>query len=223
LIGDLDARTDVRISPMSREETLCRLGDLRAHVALVPGQEVEAMFREALTLNPSYAPAHIGLGYLKERTAAYDEAQEEYDRAVQIAPEDYVANYGAGSCLLHHYQAGWRGSDPSPAAAQALVDRMRALLGESVSAKPDFAEAYADFGATYLLDGAGPAGGIRVLEQARAMLPGRMDIVVNLVRLYLAAGQVDKARALVDGVLAKSTDADALAEARRALEGKATP
>ncbi len=222
-IGDLSAMTDVRITPMRREEVLCRLGDMRAHVALAPGKEVEAMFREALALNPSYASAHIGLGYLKERAAAYDEAQAEYDRAVQIAPDDYIANFSAGSCLVHRFQAGWRGSDASTAAVQTLVDRMRVLLGKSLSSKPDFAEAYAEFGATYLLDGAGSAAGIRVLEQARSMLPGRTDIVVNLVRLYLAMGQADKARALIDGVLVRSGDADALASARRALEGKEKP
>jgi len=111
-IGDLDARTDVRISPMSREETLCRLGDLRAHRGAGPGQEVEANVPRGADAEPSYAPAHIGLGYLKERTAAYDEAQEEYDRAVQIAPEDYVANYGAARACCTIYRPAGAGPIP---------------------------------------------------------------------------------------------------------------
>jgi hypothetical protein len=215
--NDLKLETRARAVPMKRAEVLWRIGDLLVHIQRIPTGLPEACFHEALRIEPASAAARVGLGYLHERAAEYDAAAAEYEKALAADPEDARANFRYGESLLHRYQAGWRGPDVGGASGPAIVERMRYLLGRSISADPTFAEPYVDFGATYLLDGLSPAAGIRALEQARAMLPARSDVVVDLIQLELARGDRAKAQDLADHVLARLHDPDALAAARRAI------
>jgi hypothetical protein len=70
---------------------------------------------------------------------------------------------------------------------------------------------------TFLFERANPRPGIPALERAHRMLPSRTDISSNLLQLYLAAGERDKAQDLLAGPWTRLADPAVIAAARQAL------
>lgn len=207
----------VRVAPLGRGETLCSLGDLLAHIDPERSSEAEDHFREAIRIDPGSGCGHAGLGSLRYQAGRYAEAAPELERAVSLDPVDFTAGYLYGQTLLQLSQD--EGSGAGGAGAGALVQRARAreVLARVVRLRPDFAAAYVALGAAHVFPDGEARVGIEMLEKARRMLPGRTDVVANLVYLYLRDGTRDKAQELVDTVLAKGGDPDRLEGARLAL------
>jgi hypothetical protein len=81
--------TTVRVTKMSRDEVLARLGDLLARSDLERSQDAAAYFREALSINPSCAGAEAGLGYLAASGKRFAEALQHYQRAMELDPGNF--------------------------------------------------------------------------------------------------------------------------------------
>jgi tetratricopeptide (TPR) repeat protein len=211
--SDLGVDTSTRVTPMKREEALARLGDLVAHVQTERPSEAEQHYREALRVNPAYASAYTGLAVLQENAERHDEAVALFEKALSLDAEDPMTGFQFGRCLSRRND-GSTGGEGIPA---DLV-RARDLLGKSIALRPGFAEAYVEFGRTFLAGGGDPGPAIPPLEAARRMLPARVDVPAMLAMLYARKGDMAKANDLVENGLARMNDREALERARRSLK-----
>lgn len=55
---------------------------------------------QALKINPRLAAAHIGCGFIHIKKDQWDLALEDFNQAVQIAPQEALAYYGRALCFL---------------------------------------------------------------------------------------------------------------------------
>jgi tetratricopeptide (TPR) repeat protein len=203
--------------PMTRDEVLCRLGDLLGHVDPGGAAGAEAHFQEALRLNPAQALAHTGLGHLRDSQGRLPEAIPHLEKALEIDPKDVLASYLLGRGLLRLHPEGERRGTPEGSGTPAWLDRARVLLARTIVLRPSLAAAYVALASTHTYPDGDVASGIDLLEKARLMLPARMDLAGNQVYLHLRRGERARAQELVDRVLAPSGDARALKAARETL------
>jgi tetratricopeptide (TPR) repeat protein len=193
--------------PMAWADTLFRLGDLLAHLDEEHRPQAAEHFRAALAAQPDHGPATGGLGLLAELSGRTDEARGHYEKAARLAPDDFMIQFLRGRHLLEYGGAG--GADPSRQA--------RAALAKTVELRPDLGEAWARLGYTYATEDPLPPQAVQALENARRLLPSRMDIAFNLSLAYARTGQRAKAEALIERVLAREAEPQAVADAREAL------
>jgi len=205
--------------PISRDEVLAALGDLLAYSETGRAADGEALLQEALRLNPEQARAYAGLGHLRYAQGRFSDAVPFLEKALAIQP-DAMSCYLLARSLLR-INAAAAAASPAPAAdaksTPPWLARARSLLARSTELQPRFAAPFVTLGATHLLSDGDVTTGIGLLQKARVMLPARMDIAGNLVYLFLRKGDFVQAQAMVDDVLAKGGDAEALRAARQAV------
>jgi len=204
--------TEFRSTPLTRDAVLAALGDLIAHAGTERDADAEAYFQEALRLNPVQARAQSGLGYLRYARNRYAEAIPALEKAVEIDADAMSCYLLARSMLKVNAGAVPAAGAPPPWMAQARI-----LLARATVLRPGFAAPYVTLGTTHIRPDGDARSGIEVLEKARALLPARIDIAGSLVYLSLRTGDLARAQAMTDRVIAPSGDAEALRAARAAI------
>jgi hypothetical protein len=203
-------------APMSRRDTLYRLGWLLANIDEANAPQAEAHFRAALAIDPAHGASEAGLGWIRSRAKKYDEAIPFFDRALADGADDAVTLTMAGRNLLAQYGAK-RGTFEAPKEIPESVSRARALFQRAIAACPKCSEAHAADGATYLYDPAPPGPGIAELELALSLAPARSDPLLNLVSLYARSGDRARGQAIIDGPINALGDDAVTASARERL------
>jgi tetratricopeptide (TPR) repeat protein len=112
----------------------------RADALVLSGRMKDArtLLDAALRDGPTCAAAHEAMGLLKQREGDLAEAKRWYGEAVELDPNDYVAQFYSGSLALH---LGERGED------EAIEARLRAAM----RLKQSFAPAYDALAMLYAL------------------------------------------------------------------------
>jgi tetratricopeptide (TPR) repeat protein len=195
----------IKARPMGEDEVLAALGDLLAHGDAERAADAEKHLRAALRLNPEQARAHAGLGYLQFARGFHQAAIPFLERAVAIEPDAMSCYLLARSILrVNEPSTGTApAGTPREEGTPAWLARVRGLLARAIALRPRFAAPYVELGATHIFPDGDVDAGIEILDQARSMLPARMDIARTLVYLLLRKGDFVRARALIDGVLAR--------------------
>jgi serine/threonine-protein kinase len=139
--------------------------------------EAEEDFRHALTLNPSYAPAHQGLGELLIVMGRLPEATRSLERAAQIEPSSPVV---VGSLAMALALSG--------RTAEAVAAAERAVSYDSTLLVTQFM-----LGATRIY-ARQPAAAIAPLEAAARIDPTSFSALGMLGYAYGVTGNVDAAR-----------------------------
>jgi cytochrome c-type biogenesis protein CcmH/NrfG len=121
--------------------------------AATSGDERRARLQEAVEDRPDDAQPRLALARYLEESGDTVESLKQYDRAVEIAPDNVEALANAGR--LRFIVAG---QVPSPEAQQQLVTGARTFLDRAVQADPDNADAHF-YRAVLLLDGFGEVDG----------------------------------------------------------------
>ena len=197
-----------RIARIPRDEVLYRLGDYLLHVD--PDRLDDAMqhFQEAIRLNPSHGPAHTGTGQVLAGRGLYGDAQAAFEKGIALDPSNQLLSLEYAHALIAQaFPPGVRRMAPRETAPPELL-RARELYARITKDRPEIAEAWAGLGATYAYENGDVKPGIAALEKARALLPARTDISLNLASLYAQSGQREKASALIDGVILRSDDSE---------------
>jgi tetratricopeptide (TPR) repeat protein len=213
----VEAEINARV--MKRDEVLVSLSDLLIHVNDQPPAAAEEHLRAALALNPGNGAAYAGLATLLDQEDKPSEALPYIEKAVVLSPDDFLVQYRCAAILTHLPNDALQGTNASSDETPPLIVRARAALRKAVALRPGFAEAHVLLGLTYSENPGNVADGIAALEQARRLIPSRMDVAYHLVLLYLRNNERASAQALVDDVLGRSGNGVMLAAAQRALSG----
>jgi tetratricopeptide (TPR) repeat protein len=196
--------------PLARDEVLTRLGWLS--ISLARAKQARRYFEQAVAAEPRNARAHAGLGAADAFGGRWEAAIPHYQQALGIAPDDVRNQLDTGAyyhgraratvdaearasfaaLARHHYTRSWQLGDPLP-------------------------EAYAMYGATFLLEGQQAERALEPLEAANRMLGSSMEIKLLLARAYARLGRPRQARAQAVAVLSRTHDAATRDEARDLL------
>jgi hypothetical protein len=203
--AQLGPEPPVTVRPLSRGEVLLELGTALAMRGDGGDEGLARLHLEAAAAE-GVADAWAILALLEESKGG-DAAAGLYRKALAAGAAGPVALLAAARSQL---------SAPGADAATALAAREQ--LRRALASAPDYAEARAALGRTWLLTEEDPGEGIAELTKAYHRLPGRADIAYNLAMLQLRAGQLARAEQLLQTVIVPLGSAEMAAQARAAIE-----
>ncbi len=189
--AELKPPTEARVTPMSYDAVLVRLGDLLCHGRMDELPDAERYYQAALASDPSNAGALAGMGFVRKEQERKDEAAAFLRRAAEAGSTDFRVYYADG-------RARWEALSETPHSSvnldpkeRAELEAARAALRRSAELNPDFAEALALLGRTYRMEprGANVDEGIAALEAARKRLPSSESVADRPGRALRAEGR----------------------------------
>jgi len=148
-------------------------------IAAERGNMAEAMayFKDALHLDPGYAPAHYNMGNILAKQGAFEKAVEAFKEALKNDPEFLAAYENLGKS---YFQLG----------------RMNEALwtfDNALRLRPDFSEAFVGKGIVFHSLGQ-YAEAIDAYQKAIALQPTLGPAHYNLACAYAKKGEIDRAR-----------------------------
>ena len=196
--AELKPPTEARVTPMTYDAVLVRLGDLLCHGRMDELPDAERYYQAALASDPSNAGALAGMGFVRKEQERKDEAAALLRRAAEAGSTDFRVYYADGRArweALLETSYNTENLDPK---TRAELEAARAALRRSAELNPDFAEALALLGHTYRMEprGANVDEGIAALETAKKRLPSRESVAIDLAALYEQKGDKGRGEAL---------------------------
>ena len=193
--------------------------DAMAEAAVREGYDkAQADARQALALAPDLAQAHLALAFVSENTLDFTQANDEYVRALALAPgnAEGLRRSGRFAAYMGHFDAGLAAArravvldplarDSHSQLAQSLYTSRRyeeavAAFAEVISLEPDFKQTYGYRGLAYY--------GLGDLESARASCETKPD--------YWSSQQCV---AVIYDKLGRHVDAEAVLSKMKAVNG----
>ncbi len=199
-----EANLAMEVVPMAWTDALFHLGDLLANIGSEQAPAAAECFRVILAEQPGNGPAMAGLGHLEELAGRLEAARPLYEKAAQLAPDDFLVQYRYAMNLFEE-----PGAD--------FLQKARAALTKAVHLRPDIGEAWARLGYTYQAADELSPKALEAMETAYRLLPSRMDVAHNLAIAYARTGHPDKAEALIEDVLVPRAEPEMITNAREAL------
>lgn len=201
--SELGTPTAPALSSVPRDELLFLLGNLLAHARAANTADAEAFLTEAISINPSLAPAYTMRAIIQTRLGLDEAAVADLEKGVSLESGDprptlTYADF-LGERLTERVRRGGKAS------AEELA-RIRGLYRRSLALDPQRSRAWAGLGFTYLLAETESADGIAALERCLELEPAYVDAAFNLVLLYARSGRRDDAAALIDRVVRHGPD-----------------
>jgi tetratricopeptide (TPR) repeat protein len=195
--GPSEALAAPELRALGQADVETRLGWLL--ISLGRAKPAQRYFERAIAADPRNARAHAGLGAAEELRGRGEAAIPHYGRAMDIAADDALNQLDVGA--YYYGRAAEAGDAQTRAQLAALARRHYARSQELDDSLP---EAYAMYGATYLLEGEQTQRGVEPLEHASRMLPASMEIKLLLARLYSKLGRSLKACELALAISSRS-------------------
>jgi len=149
-----------------------------------PPDESVALYRRAVSINPTYADAHYNLARLLVQQDKLIEAISHYREALKFRPNDTEAHNNLGQLLATNGDV-----------TAALMEYRQALALD-----PKFAKTYFNLGRLFVRDGA-PEKAIDNFQQALKLEPRAAEVHVALADAYAQSGSVDNAIVQLDAAL----------------------
>lgn len=176
------------------------LGVFRAERGLA--SEAESAYREALALDPTFAPAYVNLVDLYRATGRERDGEALLERALEMSPDDPALLHARGLQLVR---------------LGRLDDALVALQAAAQQAPENPRYAYV---LGVALDSRGDSDGARaVLETALAGHPGHRELLFMLASMSRDRGDVVSARAYAERLLAVAPDDPAVVDFVASLAG----
>ena len=187
--------TGVTLRSMDRATVLYELGHFIAGMD-DKGGEAERHYRAALEVNPRHAPSLAGLASLRITDAKYAEAMPLFERAIAEDPNDLEVALLYAEALMQDQGGSAAQTEAMAADDTRRFRKARALIQPFLRRRdePDFptGRVMATLGVSYSVeDDVTP--GIAALEQARKLLPNRLDLSIHLLGMYRRSGNREKA------------------------------
>jgi hypothetical protein len=207
---------------MSDAEAERYLGDLLLHMGR--NEEANARLEHALQLDPQLAGAHASLGMLRTRQRRFDEAKEQLRAAVSAGAPNYLAHYYYAYALSRE---GMSENGFANGYSTETARSMRDALHKSIELRPDFPESYSLLAFVDLVTGEDFEEGVKLINRARALSPGKKYYALLLAQLYLRQEKFDEARATLEPLTRDASDpqmrahAQSLMDSARAIQEQA--
>ncbi len=178
----LKAWNDVVYDLFQKAPASYRVNQISAEIFEIQGNYGAAVseYRKAIEKDPAAVNLHYRLGRAllleSHEPAALEQARLEFEREIQLNPNDAVAEYQVGQILV----------------AQQKLDLARPRLERALEIQPDFAEAALALGRLYL-QSKDTARAIAALETAVRQAPESEPAHYNLMLAYRNAGRYQDA------------------------------
>jgi tetratricopeptide (TPR) repeat protein len=209
----LEFDSEMQAAPMSDAEAERYLGDLLLHMGR--NEEANAHLEHALQLDPQLAGAHASLGMLRTRQRRFDEAKEQLRAAVSAGAPNYLAHY------YYAYALSREGMSESGFADGYSTENARAMrdaLHKSIELRPDFPESYSLLAFVDLVTGEDFEEGVKLINRARALSPGKEYYALLLAQLYLRQEKFDEARTTLEPLTRDASDPQMRAHAQSLMQ-----
>jgi tetratricopeptide (TPR) repeat protein len=144
--GHSEALAAPELRALAQDEVVTRLGWLL--ISLGRAKQAQRYFEMAIAANPRNARAHSGLGAAEELRGRGEAAIPHYGRALGIAPDDALNQLDVGA---YYYGRAAEARDAETRAQLAALARRH--YARSWELDDSLPEAYAMYGATFLLEG----------------------------------------------------------------------
>lgn len=205
------AYTAMQRSTLSESEANFYLGDLLLHSGR--DKDAERYLKQAIELDPGFAPSYASLGLLYVRQRRYADAKRYLEKATS-SPQSYLVHYFHAYVLSReNMSADGRISGYSPEATAT----MRTQLQHAMKLAPDYAPApyllaFVDLVTNERLDEA-----VEMAQKARHLAPGRSAYSLLLAQLYVRRSEIVAAQQILEPLTHDSNEA-VKSEAKELLE-----
>ena len=146
-------------------------------------------FRRALRIDPEHSIALLNLGNAYRQEKHWPDAERALKHALALNPDDPEANYSLGMVY----------------AQQNDADRAHEYLEKALAARPAYPEALNNLGILYLRTRR-IREAIRSFEESIRVAPAYDQSYLNLARVYVIVGEREKAKAILEQLLAQHPD-----------------
>lgn len=210
--------TDLEAVPAStrllaRAEVMLRLGELLA--ARGTGDDAIDHLRGALGTESLRSEAAVLIGLVEEQRGRPAAADSAFAAAALDSRPNARRDLIVGRCLLERALRDAAGVESGE--TPELLRRARARLESALDADPGNPETLALLGRSYLREAGDVSEGIRKLTEAAVAMPGRSDVIADLVVLHARAGHRSAARRALRQSLEPIADVADLDRARWAI------
>jgi tetratricopeptide (TPR) repeat protein len=175
------------LTPLAPTDVALQLGEL----ARMHGHEREARhyFDKVLARRPQDADALVGKALLELSDEPDEEVEATLREALAADPEDAGIHLTLGNVL--HW---WARKEEDAGARASLARRARKHYVKSWKLDDRVPETYAQYGATFLLEGEDAEKGLATLRRAHELLPASVSIRSSLAQLHMKLGNEKLAR-----------------------------
>ena len=196
---------------LSAGEADAWLGDLqrRIHRTRDAGNRIES----AIRADDTAAVTHLALGLLRIEEGRISEAWPALERAVAIAPDDFMTEYAYGASLLREAAQ----VDGQVADATALAHSQAALTA-ATTINPYASEAWSWLAYAFMLDDDRLPKAEEAIERAIELAPGRLEYRLRWADINILSGHIADARKLLTELAALTTDRNIAEAAQRRLD-----
>jgi tetratricopeptide (TPR) repeat protein len=201
---------------MADAEAAAWLGDLLARTGRIEDARRKL---EPLAADSGNARAALALGWLELRESRLDRALPLIERAARLRPDDALVQGAWGAALYD--QA--RRADVNRSAAVATLARAREVLERAVTLDPTAIPAVVDLAHVEMALGERVDRAERLMAQAVAAAPGRLDYHVGWADALHRLGRVDRATELLGALASREVETEVRSAARARLTELADP
>src|SRR5262245_2035698 len=205
---------DDRGRMLSAGEADAWLGDLQRRIHRT--REAATRIEAAVRLDAAAAVTHLALGLLRIEEGRISESWPALERAVAIAPDDFMTQYAYGASLLREVVQ----VDGMLADATALAHSQTALKA-ATTINPYASEGWSWLAYAFMLDDGELPAAEDAINHAIELAPGRLEYRLRWADISILRGHLADARKLLTELAAVSTDRAVSEAAQRRLDALA--
>ncbi len=203
----LKADGEMQSSALSEAEALAYLGDLLLHINRT--DVAEKHLKDALALDGKLASAHASLGMVYVRARDFNRARASLEQAVAANSDNYLAHYYYALALS---RAGMDENNFIRSYEPDTLAKMKAELKRAIELQPDYAESYDLLAFVHLIAGDDLDEGVRAINLARRLAPGRADYAFTLAQLQMRQQKFTEARSTIAAAMRADGEPQLLAQ-----------
>lgn len=203
--------TAMQRTSLSEGEANYYLGDLLLHIGRE--SDAERYFKQAIALDPGFAPAYASLGLLCVRQRRYEDAKKYFQKAA-VSPQSYLVHY-LYAYVLSREGVSATGRITEYSRENAAV--MRDQLQRSIKLSPDYAPAYYLLALVNLVTDERLDEAVAMAQKAQQLVPSRTSYSLLLARIHIRRSETEAARAILE-TLTRDSDTAVKTDAQNLLE-----
>lgn len=191
--------TAMQRTSLSDGEANYYLGDLLLHIGRE--SDAERYFKQAIALEPGFAPANASLGLLYIYQRKYAEAKPHLQKAV-ASPQNYLIHY-LYALVLSREGASADGTVTGYSRENVAV--MREQLERSLKLNPNYAPAYHLYALVNFVTNERLDEALEMMRKALQLAPGKSNYSLLLAQIHLRRSEPEAARTILE-TLARDSD-----------------